>query len=108
MGVVSALRETSVVYAAIIGGVFLKEPLTARRVTSCLAITSSRALARWSRRGSCEVPFTAASIKESTMPIGTNSELSSLRERSRRTDIALALRTDPVIARSLFAATIEL
>jgi drug/metabolite transporter (DMT)-like permease len=38
MGVVSALRETSVVYAAIIGRVFLKEKLTARRVASCLAI----------------------------------------------------------------------
>lgn len=38
MGVVSALRETSVVYAAIIGRVFLKERLTTRRITSCLAI----------------------------------------------------------------------
>ena len=38
MGVVSALRETSVVYAAIIGRFFLKEKLTARRIVSCLAI----------------------------------------------------------------------
>jgi drug/metabolite transporter (DMT)-like permease len=38
MGVVSALRETSVVYAAIIGRVFLKEKLTARRIASCVAI----------------------------------------------------------------------
>ena len=38
MGVVSALRETSVVYAAIIGRFFLKEKLSARRITSCLAI----------------------------------------------------------------------
>jgi drug/metabolite transporter (DMT)-like permease len=38
MGVVSALRETSVVYAAIIGRVFLNETLTARRILSCLAI----------------------------------------------------------------------
>jgi drug/metabolite transporter (DMT)-like permease len=38
MGVVSALRETSVVYAAIIGRLFLKERLTARRIISCLAI----------------------------------------------------------------------
>jgi drug/metabolite transporter (DMT)-like permease len=38
MGVVSALRETSVVYAAIIGRVFLKEKLSFRRVTSCIAI----------------------------------------------------------------------
>ena len=38
MGVVSALRETSVVYAAIIGRIFLRERLTARRIGSCLAI----------------------------------------------------------------------
>lgn len=38
MGVVSALRETSVVYAAIIGRLFLKETLSVRRITSCLAI----------------------------------------------------------------------
>ncbi len=38
MGVVSALRETSVVYAAIIGCVFLNETLTTRRIASCLAI----------------------------------------------------------------------
>ena len=43
MGVVSALRETSVVYAAIIGRVFLKEVLTARRVASCLAIAAGAA-----------------------------------------------------------------
>jgi drug/metabolite transporter (DMT)-like permease len=38
MGVVSALRETSVVYAAVIGRIFLKEKLTAHRIISCLAI----------------------------------------------------------------------
>jgi drug/metabolite transporter (DMT)-like permease len=38
MGVVSALRETSVVYAAVIGRLFLKERLTTRRILSCLAI----------------------------------------------------------------------
>ena len=43
MGVVSALRETSVVYAAIIGRVFLKEKLTARRITSCAAIATGAA-----------------------------------------------------------------
>ncbi len=43
MGVVSALRETSVVFAAIIGRVFLKERLTARRITSCLAIAMGAA-----------------------------------------------------------------
>ena len=43
MGVVSALRETSVVYAAIIGRIFLNEKLTARRITSCLAIATGAA-----------------------------------------------------------------
>jgi drug/metabolite transporter (DMT)-like permease len=43
MGVVSALRETSVVYAAIIGRLFLKEKLTARRIASCLAIATGAA-----------------------------------------------------------------
>jgi drug/metabolite transporter (DMT)-like permease len=40
IGVVSALRETSVVWATIIGRVFLKEKLTARRMASCLAIAA--------------------------------------------------------------------
>ena len=43
MGVVSALRETSVVVAAIIGRLFLKEKLSARRITSCLAIAMGAA-----------------------------------------------------------------
>lgn len=43
MGVVSALRETSVVFAAIIGRVFLKEKLTARRIVACLAIATGAA-----------------------------------------------------------------
>ncbi|EWY36947.1 multidrug DMT transporter permease [Skermanella stibiiresistens SB22] len=38
MGVVSALRETSVVFAALIGWIFLKEKLSARRMISCVAI----------------------------------------------------------------------
>jgi uncharacterized membrane protein len=38
MGVVSALRATGVVYAAMIGRIFLNEKPTAKRVTSCVAI----------------------------------------------------------------------
>lgn len=38
MGPVSALRETSVVFAALLGRLFLKESLTARRVSACSVI----------------------------------------------------------------------
>ncbi|MCJ2019528.1 EamA family transporter [Methylobacterium sp. E-065] len=47
MGVVSALRETSVVYAALIGRVFLRETLTARRIASCMAIALGAACLAW-------------------------------------------------------------
>jgi uncharacterized membrane protein len=43
MGAVSALRETSVVFAAIIGRIFLREELTARRIASCVAIAAGAA-----------------------------------------------------------------
>ena len=43
MGVVSALRETSVVYAAVIGRIFLHETLTAHRIGSCIAIAAGAA-----------------------------------------------------------------
>jgi drug/metabolite transporter (DMT)-like permease len=43
MGVVSALRETSVVWAAVIGRVFLKEELSTRRIASSLAIAMGAA-----------------------------------------------------------------
>ena len=38
MGPVSALRETSSVFAALIGWLFLKETLTARRLGACIVI----------------------------------------------------------------------
>jgi drug/metabolite transporter (DMT)-like permease len=38
MGPVSALRETSILFAALIGKYGFKEELGARRITSCLAI----------------------------------------------------------------------
>ena len=39
MGPVAALRETSILFAAIIGRLFLGEKLTLRRIAACLAIT---------------------------------------------------------------------
>lgn len=44
MGAVSALRETSVLFAALIGAVFLGEKLTLRRGLSCLLITGGAML----------------------------------------------------------------
>ncbi|QUD87455.1 EamA family transporter [Phenylobacterium montanum] len=40
LGAVSALRETSVLFAAVIGALFLGERLTAARLLSCLAIVA--------------------------------------------------------------------
>lgn len=40
MGTVSALRETSVLFAALIGALFLGEKLTLRRIGACLLITA--------------------------------------------------------------------
>ena len=39
LGAVSALRETSVVFSALIGRIALGEALSARRVLVCLAVT---------------------------------------------------------------------
>lgn len=44
MGAVSALRETSVLFAALIGALFLREQLTLRRGLSCLLITGGAML----------------------------------------------------------------
>ena len=43
IGPVSALRETSIVFAALIGRVFLSEPLTARRLGACVVIAAGAA-----------------------------------------------------------------
>ncbi|WP_434673992.1 EamA family transporter [Pseudomonas sp. R1-15] len=40
LGAVSALRETSVLFAALIGAIFLGETLTARRILACAVIVS--------------------------------------------------------------------
>lgn len=44
MGPVSALRETSVVFAALFGRFFLAETLTARRMTACTVIAAGAAV----------------------------------------------------------------
>jgi len=44
MGPVSALRETSVVFAAIIARIYLKEALTMGRMASCIAIAAGAAM----------------------------------------------------------------
>lgn len=44
MGAVSALRETSVVFAAVLGWLFLGERLSVARVASCLVIAAGAAL----------------------------------------------------------------
>jgi drug/metabolite transporter (DMT)-like permease len=43
IGPVSALRETSIVFATLIGRIFLSEPLTARRLGACLVIAAGAA-----------------------------------------------------------------
>jgi uncharacterized membrane protein len=40
MGAVSALRETSVVFAALIGRVFLRETVNAKRWLACLVVAA--------------------------------------------------------------------
>jgi drug/metabolite transporter (DMT)-like permease len=47
MGAVSALRETSVVFAALLGAVFLNERLTTLRVAACCIIALGAACVGW-------------------------------------------------------------
>jgi drug/metabolite transporter (DMT)-like permease len=47
MGAVSALRETSVVFAALLGAAFLGERLTAQRIAACCIIAAGAALVGW-------------------------------------------------------------
>ncbi len=49
MGAVSALRETSVVFAALLGRLFLSETLTARRVAACVVIACGAACLGYAR-----------------------------------------------------------
>ncbi|AET93397.1 putative 10 TMS drug/metabolite exporter, DME family, DMT superfamily [Burkholderia sp. YI23] len=44
MGAVSALRETSVVFAALIGRVFLQEPVSAKRWLACVVVAAGAVL----------------------------------------------------------------
>ena len=47
MGAVSALRETSVVFAALLGAAFLNERLTAQRIAACGIIAAGAACVGW-------------------------------------------------------------
>jgi drug/metabolite transporter (DMT)-like permease len=47
MGAVSALRETSVVFAALLGAVFLKERLTGLRLAACCIIAAGAICVGW-------------------------------------------------------------
>ena len=47
MGAVSALRETSVVFAALLGAAFLGERLTAWRIAACCIIAAGAACVGW-------------------------------------------------------------
>jgi drug/metabolite transporter (DMT)-like permease len=46
-GAISALRETSVVFAALIGPIFLKEPLTFHRLAACLVVALGAFCLSW-------------------------------------------------------------
>jgi drug/metabolite transporter (DMT)-like permease len=47
MGAVSALRETSVLFAALLGAAFLRERLTGLRIAACCIITAGAACVGW-------------------------------------------------------------
>ena len=47
MGAVSALRETSVVFAALLGAIFLKERLTGLRIAGCCIIAAGAVAVGW-------------------------------------------------------------
>jgi drug/metabolite transporter (DMT)-like permease len=47
MGPVSALRETSVLFAALIARMFLREALTPRRLLSCVVISTGAVILGW-------------------------------------------------------------
>jgi drug/metabolite transporter (DMT)-like permease len=47
MGAISALRETSVVFAALLGAVFLNERLTRLRIAACCIIAAGAACVGW-------------------------------------------------------------
>jgi drug/metabolite transporter (DMT)-like permease len=47
MAAVSALRETSVVFAALLGALFLNERLTSWRITACCIIAAGAACIGW-------------------------------------------------------------
>jgi drug/metabolite transporter (DMT)-like permease len=51
VGAISALRETSIVFSALMGRMFLGERLSVRRVLVCLAVTAGAVLIAYARGG---------------------------------------------------------
>jgi len=79
MGPVSALRETSVVFAALIGRIFLKERLTAYRIIACI-IVAIGAICIGHKNGSIASPhlpktFPVSRSSRSHEPRGVNETL---------------------------------
>lgn len=84
MGPVSALRETSVVFAAVIGRVFLHERLTAFRLTACAVVALGAICLGWAKERPVE--------RVSVLP-GQASPTTLLRSQSRRSSSAGAFRS---------------
>jgi len=63
MGSVSALRETSVVFAAVLGRVFLRESLTGFRLAACLTVAVGAILIGDAAQGGDRAPRAAAHVR---------------------------------------------
>ena len=75
MGPVSAVRETSVVFAALLGWLFLKEKLTARRLVACAVVAGGAMII-----GQADLKVDASSKRRPTVQTGVTPSPRSLRE----------------------------
>ena len=75
MGLISALREISVVFAAVIGRVFLNEALTCRRAAACVVVALGAARLGFTSPTGCQrVP---AELPPGGVPVATGTTCSS-------------------------------